>query len=308
LREINFLGAVPESLSSSRYGYRESIPPPLSGGGGRETLGELRLRVLGSLPQTHQRYLIGEVRKLCRDYLRANRVPDTEISEEELLSEIWQKLLGTVSWSNDEGMGVPAENDWSTNPHAPEHDGRVVWLIGEIGGFAAMAHRREDVLRERFGKAKPGIGRPIVQPDSDEDLHGIESDQIEGHPFRDIDARRVWRGLLAMASHEFGSEEDVTKLLQIMVTAPDLFEDSSRSQWPVRRIVALLNHHFPPPDWRDRRVEDARRRLTNWINRLMRKNGLDATDLEALFASVARQLEQGDCEPRVEAPSANLPS
>jgi hypothetical protein len=29
----------------------------------------------------------------------------------------------------------------------------------------------------------------------------------------------------------------------------------------------------------------------NWINRLMRNNGLDATDLEGLFARVARKQE-----------------
>jgi hypothetical protein len=124
----------------------------------------------------------------------------------------------------------------------------------------------------------------------------------------EAESRLVWSGLLATATREFGSTADVAKLLQLLAKFPDLFEDSSGSQWPVRRIVALLNHHFPPPDWRDRRVEDARRRLTNWINRLMRKNGLDTTDLEALFARVARQLERDNFTPRLQTPSANLPS
>lgn len=76
----------------------------------------------------------------------------------------------------------------------------------------------------------------------------------------------------------------------------------------MRRIVALLNDHFPPPEWRDRRVEDARRRLTNWIRRLVRENALDATDLEALFARVARQLERGNCTAKVETRAVKLQS
>jgi hypothetical protein len=226
---------------------------------------------------------------LCRDYLRANKVAPSEISERELLSEIWQKLLGAVSWSNDGGEDP---TDWSTNPHAPEDDGRVLFLIKEIGGFVALAHRREDVLRERFGKAKPGVGRPIVQPESEEHLHGeIDSVQDED-PFREIDSRRVWRGMLAMASREFGVDEDVSKLLQLFVKVPDIFEHSTGARWPIADIVAHLNAHFAPPEWRDRRVEDARKRLSNWIDRLMQKNALDITDLEALFARVARQLER----------------
>ncbi len=78
----------------------------------------------------------------------------------------------------------------------------------------------------------------------------------------------------------------------MLARAPDIFEESSGRQWPVRRLVALLNEHFPPPDWRDRRVEDAKRRLNKWINRLMQKNALDATDLQALFARVARLSEK----------------
>jgi hypothetical protein len=245
---------------------------------------------------------------LCRDYLRANRVAASDLSERELLSEVWQKLLGAGSWSKDEMVVAENPPDWSINLQAPEHDGRVVWLIKEIGGFAAMAHRREDVFRERFGKSKPGIGRPLVQSENDEHLNqAIESVQDED-PFREIDARRVCRGMLAMASGEFGPEEDVTKLLQLLVMVPDIFEDSSGARWPVASIVALLNNHFPPPEWRDRRVEDARRRLTNWLNRLMKTNGLDTVEVEALFARVARQLEQSNYSPGMERPVANLPS
>jgi hypothetical protein len=36
------------------------------------------------------------------------------------------------------------------------------------------------------------------------------------------------------------------------------------------------------------RQMNAKKRLLNWVQRLMRQNGLDATDLEALFARVAQ--------------------
>jgi hypothetical protein len=153
-------------------------------------------------------------------------------------------------------------NNWTMDPHAPERDGRVVWLIYEIGGFESIGHRYEDVLRQRYGRARPGRGRPIVQPGPDDDIFEVEPD--EGSTLPAQDARCVWHGLLAMASRKFGSEENVSKLLRLLAKFPDLFEDSG-GQWPVRTIVALLNVHFPPPEWTDHRVEDAKRRLTNWI-------------------------------------------
>ena len=41
-------------------------------------------------------------------------------------------------------------------------------------------------------------------------------------------------------------------------------------------------------------MDNAKRRLVNWIGRLMRKNALDATDLEGLFAAVARKTKRGN--------------
>jgi hypothetical protein len=246
---------------------------------------------------------------LCRNYLRNKGVPSSQLTPEELLSEVWQKLLGTVSLDGDKAQEVTAAvpTQWSVNPHVPEEDGRVVWLINEIGGSEAIGHRYEDVQRQRFGRAVPGRGRRIVQPVDDEPFE-LDQDWNEDKSLLEADSRLVWSGLLAMATREFESTEDVAKLLQLLAKFPDLFEDSSGSQWPVRRIVARLNDHFPPPEWRDRRVEDARRRLTNWIKRLVRENALDATDLEALFARVARQLERGSCTARVETRAVKLQS
>ncbi len=249
------------------------------------TRGELRLRVLCSLPQSHERYLFSEIQSLCSDYLRRNRIPAQEITTEELVSEVCLKLLGTVSQSNDEEMTLHPE-DWSLDD-TPERDGRVVWLIREIGGWAAIAHRHTDILRNRFGR-----GHTTVQLGDDDDPIEIAHYPEDDANLRTADASRVWQGLFAAATDEFGPEEDVAKLLHVLARAPDIFEESSGRQWPVRRLVALLNEHFPPPDWRDRRVEDAKRRLNKWINRLMQKNALDATDLQALFARVARLSEK----------------
>jgi hypothetical protein len=183
-----------------------------------------------------------------------------------------------------------------------ENDGRVVWLIQEIGGFDAIAHRHEDIRRQRFGRSLPGRGgRPIVQSESQDEIELIsDPDQPTLGP---EEAHHVWRGLLATADQQFQRQDDVSKLLRLMDKFRDVLEDSS-GQWPIKVMVVMLNEHFPPPTWTDDRVDNAKRRLVRWIKGLMQRNGLDATDLEALFAQVARrigalsgQADQG-CKPR----------
>jgi hypothetical protein len=138
--KINFLGVVTESRSSSHNTHDTPVRPSSDdGGGGGAGRGELRLRVLRSLPETHLQYLFKEIRVLSEQYLRRRHVPAGEVTADELLSEIWQKLLGTVSLDNDEtdyATTVPAE--WSINLDAPERDGRVAWLVREIGGSDAI--------------------------------------------------------------------------------------------------------------------------------------------------------------------------
>jgi hypothetical protein len=261
---------------------------------------ELRLRVLWSLPYAHQRHVFEEIRKLSRLYLRNRRVPASEVTPEELVSEIWQKLLGTVSLGTvslngaDAPPAAPAEwriDEWRIDEEAPEGDGRVAWLIDEIGGLDAMSHRHEDILRQRFGRSSPGRGRRIVQP-AEDGLSNIGADPEGRGALEDTDARQVWRGLLITAGREFQPADDVQMLLQLLAEQPDILDASSGGQWPIKMIVALLNLRFPPPPWTDRRVDNAKRRLMNWIGRLMRNNGLDAVDLEAVFARVARRHER----------------
>jgi hypothetical protein len=190
--------------------------------------------------------------------------------------------------SSSEQTAAASLTNLTTNEHDPICDGRVIWLLQEIGGLQAIAHRHEDILRRRHGRTVPGLGRPTVQHDGEDETADVQNDR---NALEFEDAKRIWLGLSIMAEREFESNEDVSKLLSLLAQFPSVFEDSS-GQWPVARLVMLLNEYYPPPDWRDRRVEDAKSRLQRWIGRLMRRNGLDITDLEALFARVARQLER----------------
>ena len=269
-----------------------------NGSGGGQARAELRLRVLRSLPPRHQQYLFEEIRKRCRDFLRSQRVPSSEMTPEELVSEIWQKLLGTVSVHNEETLSSPDPNQASIDEHAPERDGRVVWLIDQIGGSEAMAHRREDILRRRFGRALAGSGRRMVQPPSDGEFSEIISDADAPSALEAADGLRVWRGLLAMADLQFQQSDDASKLLRLLAQNPGILLNSSGGQWPIQELVAELNDRFPPRSWTIDRVDNAKRRLVNWIKRLKRQNGLDEVDLEALFARVARQQERsGQAQP-----------
>jgi hypothetical protein len=216
------------------------------------------------------------------------------MTPEELLSETWQKLLGTVSVPGDETPGVSSfdPDQASVDADAPERDGRVVWLIDQIGGPEAMAHRREDILRGRYGRGRAGSGRRMVQPQSDVEFSEIVSDADEPSTLETADVLRVWRGLLATADLQFEQSDDLSKLLRLLAENPGLLLSSSSGQWPIQDMVSELNDRFPPRSWTIDRVDNAKRRLMNWIKRLKRKNGLDDVDLEALFARVAREHER----------------
>ena len=115
----------------------------------------------------------------------------------ELVSEIWRKLLGTKSLDNDETVTPGIPTNWSVNANVPERDGRVVWLIKEVGGSDAIAHRHEDILRQRYGRSLPGRGRRMVQPWNENEDFGTEPDPGQPGMLQELDARRVWRGLLS---------------------------------------------------------------------------------------------------------------
>jgi len=245
--------------------------------------GEFRLRVLNSLPDLHQRYLYGEVQKRCGRFLRARHGASSEVSLEELLSEVWKKLLGSLS-IQEEIPKFPFE-ETSINPYAPDLDGRVIWLIEEIGGADALSHRFEDILRQRYGRTIPDVGRPLVQADG---LDQLPEDVLEPSVEIVDTSVLVWHGLLQLAKERFSSEDDVSMMLQLLATAPDLFEDSVGGQWPINRIVSELNALFPEATWRADRVDNAKRRLVAWIARFKKTNGFDQTDFEALLVRIAK--------------------
>jgi hypothetical protein len=290
---------VPESKISRRIGGERSAPAPEGG--------TFALRVLGTLPQAHQAFVFHEIGGLCRHYLRSKPEDASEISSEELVSEVWAKLIGRITMPDPDDAAdrsnFPDPSDWTIDPQAPENDGRVVWLIREIGGPRALAHRCEDIRRRRWGRATTGVGRPMVQPSEFAD---IETGPDEGG-LGQADAVNIWRGVLITAERTFRPDDDVCKLLRILAKVPEVLEGSHGSRWPVGRLVTILNAEFSPPPWSDDRVENAKKRLLNWVQRLMRQNGLDATDLEAVFARVARQQVQQQM-PRMDSSEANLQS
>jgi hypothetical protein len=275
---------VPELTISRRNRNEESASSPEG-----ETFA---LRVLGTLPRAHQAFLFHEISRLCRDYLRSKPGDASEISSEELLSEVWAKLIGRITMPDPNDAAkrsdFPDPSDWTIDPQVPENDGRVVWLIREIGGHRALAHRCEDIRRRRWGRTTPGVGRPLVQPT---ELPDIEMTPDETG-FGPADAVNIWRGVLITAERTFQPADDVYKLLRVLAKVPEMLDRSRGSRWPVGSLVTILDAEFSPPPWSDDRVENAKKRLLNWVQRLMRQNGLDATDLEAVFARVARQQVQ----------------
>jgi hypothetical protein len=243
----------------------------------------LRLAVLSSLPAKHQTYLFDRVHEMCRMWLRRNGTPVGDMSTRALSSQVWLKLIASVSL-DDEEPELPDVNpdEWSVDLLNPERDGRVTWLITEIGGFTAIQHRYQDLEHERHGKKRPKQLDDDEPEEGEGDLDGRTPDQ------REEDALNVWHGVLAAAQRKFGPDEDVSLLLELLADSPDVLDGSG--QWPIGKLVFLLNGRPPPRAWSEDKVDNATRRLMNWIRRSMSKNGLDAVDLEALFASVARKL------------------
>jgi hypothetical protein len=278
---------VPESDLSSRNIRGGSALAQTSQEG---VAAALRLAVLSSLPAKHQTYLFDRVHEMCHMWLRRNRISAGDMAPRELASEVWLKLVASVSLDDNDAPELPELNpdEWSVDLSNPERDGRVTWLITEIGGFIAIKHRYQDLERERYGRSFR-----LQQPNEEEpeEGEGDTDDCTEGQ--RREDVLHVWRGLLATAQETFGPEEDVSLLLKLLADMPDVLDESFGTQWPIGTLVALLKERPPPRAWSGHKVDNAKRRLMNWIGRLMSKNGLDAVDLEALFASVARKRAGG---------------
>ncbi len=202
-----------------------------------------------------------------------------------MLSEVWKKLLGSVSVQDEATIATFEET--SIDPHAPDRDGRVIWLLREVGGSEAMSHRYEDILRLRFGRTLPEGGRPWVQTSGEIDIIDIPEQSLEAPPEQEV-TPLIWIGLFKLAARRFPPEDDVSMLLQLFKDSPGLFDEAGSGQWPINEIVTRLSALFPHPAWRVDRVDNAKRRLVNWVRRLKQRNGFDQVDLEAFFVSIAR--------------------
>jgi hypothetical protein len=292
--------------------------------GEKHRRGEMALLVLHSLPARHEMYFYREMRRRCMDHMISLGVPlaDRSSTAGELLSEVMAKLLGVGSSSGAEddpqqanhvSRSVPSDEQWpsapsfQTNSDAPEQDERVRWLIQEVGGRRALKHRFEDMRRRRWGRAH-GLGYRMVQisalsnagPETgrDEDILAqqemrdgrLQADHEDPHHDRDV--RRAWAGMLAAASSRFKPHEDARKLLDLLARDPDVQADFG-AEWPVRKIADALNIIDPDPPWNDDRIENAKKRLRNWIGGMKRDHGLDQTDLMALFARYGRAAASG---------------
>src|SRR5215467_9439431 len=100
-----------------------------------------------------------------------------------------------------------------------------------------MAHRREDILRRRFGRGSAGNGRPLVQPKSNGEFTEMMSDADAPSALEAADGQRVWRGLLATAELEFPQTDDPSMLLRVLAENPEMLQDSSGGQWPITGLV-----------------------------------------------------------------------
>lgn len=257
-------------------------------------LGVTRLRVLNSLPRPHQAHFFEEIRKLCANYIASLRIPMTDRESEtlELFSEVMAKLLGVAGSGAGQSVDDTGEEKslpaWVVNDD-PKRDERVSWLISEVRGWPALAHRREDIRRKRHGGKWREDGYRQVQLNEEHfDKLGVDPDD----PHHDKDIRQIWRGVLTMAKTEFNPNDDISVLLDLMAHDSDIADDFG-SEWPIRRMVNALNQRHPNPLWTDDRVDNAKKRLRNWIVRLKREYGLDSTDLMDLFARAAGRHEYG---------------
>jgi hypothetical protein len=314
-----FSDSAPESVGLGRQS-RAHLPAQQSGSRelARMTGAQLRLSAWGQLPDRHRNEVCRQVRLRCEAFIGSVRVErghrKTEVDR--LVSEVVAHLLRATSLHRDENVmerdlsavqtkapseaaatnaGPSAPPPWLASGRIdnsdPGRDARVIWLLDETCNRQALLHRYEDMRRRDRGGKWDGSGYPLVAVDAQtiEQLSGhYDPAESEANSLHAEDSRRAWAGLVHLAEHQFGAEDDVVLLVQVLAQDRET-QESFGSQWPIGKIVRALNAGQSRGFWTDDRVENAKRRLTKFILRFKQEHGLDAVDLRALLARYARQ-------------------
>jgi hypothetical protein len=280
---------------------------------------QLRLYAWSQLSDRHRNEVCRQVRMRCEAFIGSVRVErgQRKTEADRLVSEVVAHLLRATSLHKDENV---MESDLSavqtkapspaggTNVRSsppppwlaasgriddfePVRDARVIWVIEETCNRQALLHRYEDVRRRERGGKWDGSGYPLVAVDEQtmEQLSGhYDPTENEANSLQAEDSRRAWNGLVHLAEHQFGADDDVVALVQVLSQDRET-QESFGSQWPIGKIVRALNAGQSHATWNDDRVENAKRRLTKFVLRFKQEHGLDAVDLRALLARYARQ-------------------
>jgi hypothetical protein len=310
----NYFPRVPESGAPGRPSTTgESVRPPDSPVHPAMTPAALRLRAWTEMPERHRDEVCRQIRRRCEAFVTSIRVDRTARKAEAdgLVSEVVAHLLRATAIGRDEppmnraspqmaAPGAPtieatAPWPWLANGRIdegdPAGDARVAWLIDETCNRQALLHRFEDVRRRERGGKWDGAGYPMVPVDHQtlESLSGTyDPVESEADSLAIDDSRRAWDGLVKLAAHQFGPDDDVVALVRVL-GSDGATQDAFGTQWPIGTIVRALNGRATDASWNDDRVENAKRRLTRCIAKIRQSHGLDAVDLRALLARYSRE-------------------
>ena len=305
-----FFPAAPESESSGRRSTTgESVEPP---GPVRPamTAAELRLRAWTELPQRHRDEVCRQIRRRCEAFVASIRVEKVarQAEADGLVSEVVAHLLRATSTGREQppmndapqtpsGLTTEAGCPWPwlakgrIDERDPAGDARVTWLLDETCNRQALFHRFEDMRRRDRGGKWDGTGYPMVAVDHQtiENLSGgYDPAESEMDALAIDDSRRAWDGLVKLAVHQFGPDDDVVALVRVLGSDGET-QDAFGTQWPIAKIVRALKGRGGDASWNDDRVENAKRRLTRCIAKIRQAHGLDAVDLRALLARYSRE-------------------
>ena len=278
---------------------------------------QLRLYAWTELPERHRNEVCRQIRMRCEAFINSVRVERSQrrMEVDRLVSEVVAHLLRATSLTTKEpameselaaastrerpesggaNRKPSAPPPWLASgrldPLEPTRDARVIWLVEETCNRRALAHRHEDLRRRERGGKWDGSGYPLVPVDAQtiEQLSGHYEPAEEDYRLQAEDSRQAWSGLVQLAEHYFGAQDDVVALVKILSRDRET-QESFGSQWPIGKIVRALNAGQSRASWDDERVDNAKRRLTRFVVRFKQEHGLDAVDLRALLARYARQ-------------------